>query len=138
VNYRDDPELSNPTQRGKRNSELFTSAGRIPYSDNEAISMHLIDGYMIDGNIRNDRPMPTDEKQKRLIIEMNKSDNKAINELGIYKHKLEIRFNDEILLTKYQASWVDYIVGVSDTKPELPDLEARALQEINADADIPF
>lgn len=138
MNYWEHEEISAKSQRGKRNSELFLCAGIIPYCDIEAISMYLLDVYMVDGKLRTDRIVPSGTQQRAFADQLNDSDNTAIIRLAKYKHELEIRFNAEIPLTDYQAQWVSYILGHTNVKPALPEAQPRALQEINEGAEVPF
>jgi len=137
MNCWEQADVSVKTERGRRSASLLVNAGRIDIADMEAISMYFIDAYIIDGKIRKDRPMPTDEKQKQWVSNMNKSDAEAMEKLYNYRETMEYRFAEPIPLTQYQEQWVDYINGKTDTMPILPEIKATALCNVNM-ADVPF
>lgn len=138
MNFWEQNEVKKKTERGRRNAQLLANVDRLDRVDIEAISMYLIDAYFIDGKIRGNRPEPTDANQKQWIANMNESDSEAIEKLHAYRQSMELRSADSIPLTEYQQKWVDYILGVTNAMPELPEPRQTALQDVNNMAEVPF
>ena len=132
-------QIKEQTQRGRRNAELLKEAIEIPRTDIEAICFYLMDADFKNGKMRTNRPMPKDPKEKMFAEQLNDSDGEWLEKLSSYRHELELKSDDLVPLTEFQAQWVDYILGVSNDKPiNINPVKAR-LQNVSAElADVPF
>jgi hypothetical protein len=136
--YETIPELQARTKRASRHSELFKNVLCFDRSDIEAINFAIMEVDLTNGKMRDDRPMPTDEKQKPHIAQMNESDADWINRLLEYKNDIGVKLQDTISLTEYQQSWFEFILCKSDTKPRIPEPKERALRHVDELASVPF
>jgi len=119
IDYKDFPESDNRTKIGRRNAKMLECAGEIPQEDRERVSFWLLDYYLENGQLRTNRPDPTNPKHIGATRASNKSDEIAIDQLGKYKNDVDVRQADKIPLSKYQQEWVDYIFGKSDQIPKM-------------------
>lgn len=127
------------TQRGRRNVELLNETPTIPKTDISAICYYLMDLDFNNGKMRTNRPLPTDPKEKAYAMQLNESDGEWLEKLQAYRKDLELKANDLIPLTEFQASWIDYILGKSDMKPINENPVEAMLRDVSSElADVPF